>query len=160
MPPQHSNRSQDSFQKIIQSINKTKILLTVFLSVFLFCFLSTPNQANANMFNRFKKGFYFEKYKNAKEAQKALLELHPIGSDVGELIKTLDIATGRKEIFDKSVDDLKDRLSKKGSYFYFDYISSIVPFVGVSKWVVVVDVDVTNYEVIKKIQIGSGFDAL
>jgi len=34
------------------------------------------------MFNKFKKGFYFEKYKTAEEAESALLELHPIGSDI------------------------------------------------------------------------------
>ena len=44
------------------------------------------------MFNRFKKGFYFEKYSTAEEAKAALLELHPIGSDVGDLIKTLERA--------------------------------------------------------------------
>ena len=65
---------------------KPFLLLTIFLSFF----LSTPNQANANMFNKFKKGFYFEKYKNAQEAKAELLKLHPIGSDVGELVKTLE----------------------------------------------------------------------
>ena len=53
--------------------------------------ISTSN-ANANMFNKFKKGFYFEKYSTAEEAKAALLELHPIGSDVGDLIKTLERA--------------------------------------------------------------------
>ena len=53
--------------------------------------ISTSN-ANANMFNRFKKGFYFEKYSTAEEAKAALLELHPIGSDAGDLIKTLERA--------------------------------------------------------------------
>jgi hypothetical protein len=53
--------------------------------------ISTSN-ANANIFNKFKKGFYFEKYSTAEEAKAALLELHPIGSDVGDLIKTLERA--------------------------------------------------------------------
>jgi hypothetical protein len=56
--------------------------------------ISTSN-ANANMFNRFKKGFYFEKYSTAEEAKAALLELHPIGSDVEGLVKTLERAGGK-----------------------------------------------------------------
>ena len=64
--------------------------------------ISTSN-ANANMFNKFKKGFYFEKYSTAEEAKAALLELHPIGSDVGELVKTLERA---------GAEPLEDDLSK------------------------------------------------
>lgn len=112
------------------------------------------------MFNKFKKGFYFEKYKTAEEAKAALLELHPIGSDVEGLVRTLDIAMNRKQIFDKSVDNLRDRMSKKGSYFYFDYKQFSIPFVGVHRWIVDVSVEGENYEIIKKIQIGSAFDAL
>ncbi len=66
-----------------------KSLLVLLLSIFA---ISSTNDANANMFNRFKKGFYFEKYKTAEEARVALLELHPVGSDVGELVKTLERA--------------------------------------------------------------------
>jgi len=50
------------------------------------------SNANANIFNKFKKGFYFEKYSTAEEAKAALLELHPIGSDVEGLVKTLERA--------------------------------------------------------------------
>jgi hypothetical protein len=53
------------------------------------------NNANANMLNKFKDGFYFEKYSTADEAKEALLELHPIGSDVGDLVKTLEGANGK-----------------------------------------------------------------
>lgn len=63
-------------------------LLILFLSAPIL--LTSTNQAQANMFNKFKKGFYFEKYKTAEEATNALLELHPIGSDVEGLIKTLE----------------------------------------------------------------------
>ena len=56
--------------------------------------ISSTNDANANMFNKFKKGFYFEKYKTAEEARTALLELHPVGSNVGELVRTLERAGG------------------------------------------------------------------
>ena len=60
-----------------------------------------PNNANANMLNKFKDGFYFEKYSTAEEAKEALLELHPIGSDVGELVKTLEGAGGKCGTIDK-----------------------------------------------------------
>ena len=45
---------------------------------------------NINLLYKIQPGFHFEKYKTAKEAKEALLELHPIGSDVGELVKTLE----------------------------------------------------------------------
>ena len=64
--------------------NLTTVLLTIFLLA-----IST-NQAQANMFNRFREGFYFEKYKTAEEARAALLELHPIGSDIEGLVGTLE----------------------------------------------------------------------
>ena len=63
--------------------NLTTVLLTIFLLAI------SVNQAQANMFNRFREGFYFEKYKTAEEAKAALLEMHPIGSSVESLIKTL-----------------------------------------------------------------------
>ena len=65
----------------------TKSLLIILFSIFT---ISTTNEAQANMFNKFKKGFYFEKYKTAEEARAALLEMHPVGSDVEELLKTLE----------------------------------------------------------------------
>ena len=71
--------------------NLTTALLTIFLLA-----IST-NQAQANMFNRFREGFYFEKYKTAEEARAALLELHPIGSDIEGLVGTLEGA-GAKHI--------------------------------------------------------------
>ncbi len=62
--------------------------LTIFLSLIMFSFGN--NEAKANIFNKFKKGFYFEKYKTSEEATTELLKLHPIGSDVDTLIKTLE----------------------------------------------------------------------
>lgn len=68
---------------------KTTIL---FLATF-FCaiFINTPT-VNAKMLNKFKKGFYFEKYSTAEEAKNELLKLHPIGSDFEDVIKTLERA--------------------------------------------------------------------
>jgi len=68
----------------------------------IFTLFITIKNSDANMFNKFKKGFYFEKYKTAEEAKAALLELHPIGSDVEGLIKTLERAGGNVYISNMS----------------------------------------------------------
>ena len=46
--------------------------------------------SHANMINKFKTGFYFEKYETPEEAKAELLKLHPIGSDVEGLVGTLE----------------------------------------------------------------------
>ncbi len=92
-----------------------------FLILFLSFFLSINNNANAHMFNKFKKGFYFEKYSTTEEAEKALLKLYPIGSNANELVRTLDIAVGKENIFNPEQNKLSDRISKKGNYIYFEY---------------------------------------
>ncbi len=61
--------------------------------------LAATTNSNANMFNKFKKGFYFEKYKTAEEAKSELLELYPIGSDVNELLKALKKAGAEYGIY-------------------------------------------------------------
>lgn len=74
----------DQRKKVRMKKLSAKILIIISI------LLAATTNSNANMFNKFKKGFYFEKYKTAEEAKVALLELHPIGSGVGELIKTLE----------------------------------------------------------------------
>lgn len=69
---------------------KNFLILTI--SILALTMNVTNNSAEANMLNKFKKGFYFEKYKNVEEAKAALLELHPIGSEVEGLVKTLEVA--------------------------------------------------------------------
>lgn len=64
--------------------------LVIFLSIFSLAIIAAISTSNANMFNRFKKGFYFEKYSTAEEAKAELLKLHPIGSDVESLVKRLE----------------------------------------------------------------------
>ena len=88
-----------------------KLLIIVLVSVVSIALISTA--ANANMFNRFKKGFYFEKYKTADEAKDALLDMHPIGSDVSELIKTLERAGGGCGIFETKIEDYVDKFKGK-----------------------------------------------
>lgn len=55
-------------------------------------FLLSFSVFNPNFFKRFKKGFYFEKYSTAQEAEKALLKLHPIGSDIRGFMNTVEKA--------------------------------------------------------------------
>ena len=66
-----------------------KNLLVLIISIMTLS-MTTNNTAEANVFNKFKKGFYFEKYTNVEEAKAALLELHPVGSDVQGLVRTLE----------------------------------------------------------------------
>ena len=68
----------------------------------IFTLFITIKNSDADMFNKFKDGFYFEKYSSADEAKAALLELHPIGSDVEGLIKTLEMAGGNVYISNMS----------------------------------------------------------
>lgn len=79
-------------------IFKQATLLTTLLVSLIF--LTSVNQAQANIFNRFREGFYFEKYKTAEEAKVELLKLHPIGSDVQPLIETLERAGASVEMRD------------------------------------------------------------
>ena len=76
----------------IHIIKNFIIAFTLTFTLILTLVIISTSNANANIFNKFKKGFYFEKYSTAEEAKAALLELHPIGSDVGDLIKTLERA--------------------------------------------------------------------
>jgi len=115
---------------------------------------TNSNNANANMFNKFKKGFYFEKYKTAEEAKSDLLELHPIGSDVEGLIRTLEGADAK---FINSI-NRKDLLSdpvKEREYFYevsksasirhrYEYKFGI-PLVNPMKWFILIYCDENNF---------------
>ena len=94
---------------------KLRIIKTLILSLLLF--LGTVTTSNANMLNKFKKGFYFEKYKTPEEAKSVLLELHPIGSDVNPLIKTLERARARLSFFKKRKDFLSN-FAREREYFY------------------------------------------
>ena len=90
------------------------------------------------MFNKFKNGFYFEKYKTAEEAKAALLELHPIGSDVEGVVRTLE-AAGGKEDTPKSKEDnggweyieIRNHKIYLGTFLSFSYkhnrLTSIFP---------------------------------
>ena len=97
-------------------------------------------QLNQNQFNRFKKGFYFEKYSTSQEASNALLQLHPIGSDVNALVKTLEKAGGKK-VYSINRDDVKNNheihfpksVFVKSGYEYYTGI----PLLTLKLWTVV-----------------------
>lgn len=114
---------------------KRSSLTTALLAIFLLAI--SINQAQANMFNRFREGFYFEKYnpnyfklpksgdKNLaiSKARAALLELHPIGSDYDKLFKTLDKA-GAQIKYSVSRSDLKSDRVREREYFSSDVSKS------------------------------------
>ena len=116
--------------------------------ILLTSFLVTNKNSEANMFNKFKKGFYFEKYKTAEEAKAVLLELHPIGSNVDGLVKRLEGANGkfidsinRKDLSSNPVREkeyFSENISKKASIKYrYEYetgvwlLNPITWFVGI-----------------------------
>lgn len=108
-------------------LKQKNILITALLSILI---LITPiTQANANMFNKFKKGFYFEKYNtfhlfpktihkkiDIEEARNALLEVHPIGSDARSLFQTLDKAGAKVKFSINRSDMLSDPIRER-EYF-------------------------------------------
>lgn len=101
----------------LNSKNCIKVLL--FNLIILMFLINNSYSMNQKIENN---QFRFEDYKTADEAKEALIELHPLGSDVGYLVKRLDSIIGNKSIFNPSSDDLFKRLSKKGYYIYFSYI--------------------------------------
>ena len=96
----------------------TKKILTHLLTIaiILSSLLASASPAQANIFNKFREGFYFEKYSTVEEAKEEILKLHPIGSDTDELIKTLEKAGAKKVQFIKRTSLEKDA-SKTSAYF-------------------------------------------
>lgn len=84
------------------------------------------------MFNKFKNGFYFEKYKTAEEAKAVLLELHPIGSDVGELVRTLEKAGGKCAIREDKVNKSSNENGLK--YMLCTYNSKKIGYISLWIW--------------------------
>jgi hypothetical protein len=108
-----------------------KIFSFLLISILSLTIITNNNKAEAKMFNKFKKGFYFEKYKTAEEAKAALLELHPIGSDVEGLIKTLeragvhlDIKINRKDLLSDPIREreyFSEEVKSASSLYVYDY---------------------------------------
>jgi hypothetical protein len=84
----------------------SKIVITIW-SIILFSIVGYF-VINSRLINKILPGFYFEKYKTAEEAKETLLKLHPIGSDVDELLKTLKKAGGNISKIEKMYDSWID----------------------------------------------------
>ena len=110
-------------------ISSTLAITLAFTLTSTLVIISTSN-ANANMFNRFKKGFYFEKYSTAEEAKAALLELHPIGSDVEGLVKTLERAGADVKKYKTSKAEILSYPDSKVEYYFFKYFQKTFPIFG------------------------------
>ena len=76
----------------VKRFSLRKLLGRVMLIALAIVIVNSVINANQNFSNRFKEGFYFEKYSNAKEARAALLKLHSIGSDIAALRRSLEDA--------------------------------------------------------------------
>ena len=100
----------------LNSKNCIKILLFN-LAIFILLINNSYSMSKKMEINQFR----FEDYKTADKAKEALLKLHPVGSDVGELVRRLDSMIDNKIIFNPSSDNLSNRLSQKGYYIYFSY---------------------------------------
>jgi len=91
---------------------------------------------NGALINKFKSGFYFEKYKTSEEAKAALLKLHPIGSSVDELVKTLEKA-GMKinnEFYFYYLNDKKVRVDVGKNTLYSDYSHRTIKSIFSKTW--------------------------
>ena len=126
-----------------------KSLIIFLISILPLITISTP--ANANMFNKLRKGFYFEKYKTADEAKAALLEVHPVGSDIDGLVETLKNAGARCFITDGKMNEIptgknsfiasfnkKEKITGPSDHFSCDYkIKVLGGFLGSYDWGVI-----------------------
>ena len=109
-------------------------LFVLFLSL-----TTTANNANANMFNKFKNGFYFEKYKTAEEAKAALLELHPIGSDVEGVVRTLTGAGAVNRTIESKFLFLDKRKIENGYLVWYWYSHNKLLSIFPRKWDVFIE---------------------
>ena len=91
----HKAPKDNEAQTRAKPLTLCKLLGRVMLVALAIVVVNTVINANQNFSNRFKEGFYFEKYSDAEEARAALLKLHPIGTDIAALRSTLEKAGAR-----------------------------------------------------------------
>ena len=82
----------------VKRFSLRKLLGRVMLVALAIVIVNSVINANQNFSNRFKEGFYFEKYSNAKQVRAALLKLHPIGSDIEALRRSLEKAGAKQDL--------------------------------------------------------------
>ena len=110
-------------QTRVRPISIRKVLGAFMLVVLAIVIVNSVISANQNFSNRFKEGFYFEKYSNAKQARAALLKLHPIGSDKAAFHRTL-VNAGAYDI--QGINRVTYRyIENKGSIFDELWVASI-----------------------------------
>ena len=68
-----------------------------------------------------KEGFRFEDYKTAEEAQAALLELHPVGEDYTNIVKSLENAGASCQLFNKNTAKVVSKLENKDHFIRCSY---------------------------------------
>lgn len=134
-------QNSDIAKKISKTHNLIKFFLTV--SVFILTMFMATN-SHAKFINKFKDGFYFEKYKTAEEAKTELLKRHPIGSDVEPLLETLRGAEAEVTLEKWSKFALQQYPNKREIYYGYSYYrSSWIPGVG-GTWGGGIDFDENN----------------
>jgi len=134
-------------------------------------FIIHPILSAISAFNHVKSGFRFEKHKTADSAKEALLEAHPIGSKVNELVEALKKAGAKCSITDwkvnskkidplSSIDSLniKEKISKPEDGYICFYEEPELVFS--TSWIVNVRVSFDNWDLIKEIEVNSTYNHL
>ena len=133
----------------VRPISIRKVLGAFMLVVLAIVIVNSVINANQNFINRFKEGFYFEKYSDAKEARAALLKLHPIGSDMAALHRSLKSAGAYGAYYPRSPNEQNE--------VKYGYQQNIGSMFYEYRWGVTIEVDCTSFcsygAVIKNIEI-------
>jgi len=112
------SQSRSSLVSIKSTYQRNMNLFKSFdkLLVTMCCLFLLTSQAHANILNKFRSGFYFEKYSTTEEAKEELLKLCPIGSDADKLMSILE-KIGAKKIEFIERKDVENESSKRSAYF-------------------------------------------
>lgn len=117
LPPVKKFAYSKTNKKISVRIKKL-LEITLITIISIIVLFNVASYFKGNWTNKFRDGFYFEKYKTADKAKEALLGLHPIGSNAKSLINTIEKAGA----FHKPITNLKykDRPEYK-NYLSYTY---------------------------------------
>lgn len=132
---------------------KMEVFLVSIIAILTILLLAS--NANAGIFNRFKKGFYFEKYKTSNDVKEALLKLHPPGSNVEELIKTIKKAGGQCAMGNRQTNELIQKISKPDDFYQCYYMQYGIPLIGDYSWRINIYLN-SDFTTTKEIDVISG----
>ncbi len=104
--------------------------------------------------NHLKKGFYFEKYYTADEAKTALLQMHPIGSDAGGLIKTIERAGGKK--YEPTISKKYINNPELNYVVHYRYTENTLDSFFPKRWSLSIKYDESSNIVLVGMQVGQG----